>query len=425
METERRFSVSQISSLLKECFNNPGFKGLVIYGEVYSIRRGSFTYIELGDQGENKKSNSPILKCAFKTMYGGDRYGLSQIKEGDVVEIKGNLSYYEHGSAVTFWGDSINVLQTQEGKSLLERKRILNKLKDLGYLDEERKKKIPKYVSKVALITSKDSAAYHDIIDSLHNRFPVTSVLYPAIVQGENAPASVSRQLKRAIESDCEVIIIGRGGGGKGDLAAFDNEKLAMQIAESPKPIITCIGHEIDKSVADFVSDQYAKTPTAGGDMINPSLKDTYDNLNKYERDLADSFERELDSKVMALDSFAQRLESLSPSNKLDSVKSGLSKTEEILTSRFKAALNRNSSKLDGYGYSLSTNIGRVIQKKKESISFYENNLAKLDTSKIAKLGYAKITKNGVGIKSYADLEKGDEVTISFEDGHRTAEIKE
>ncbi len=424
METERRFSVSQISALLTECFRNPGFKGIVIYGEVYAIRRGKFTYIELGDQGAKTKSDSPVMRCAFRTMY-GDRYGLSSVKEGDVVEIKGSLSYYEHGSSVTFWGDSINVLQTQEGKALLERKRILNKLKDLGYLDEERKKPIPKYVSKVAIITGMDSAAYNDIKDSLHQRFPVNSVLFPAIVQGENAPASLSRQLKRAIDSDCEVIIIGRGGGSKGDLSCFDDEKLAVQIAQSPKPVITCIGHEIDRSVADYVSDKYAKTPTEGANLINPSLEDTFDALDSYESDIEDDFVRILDSKTMALDSISQRLDTLSPSKKIDSLKSTLDKTEELLVTRFKAALNRNSSNINDYAHALSDRIGMVVNAKKESISAYENGLAKLDTSKIAELGYAKITKNGVAVKNASDLEKGDLVTVSFEDGHRTAEIKE
>ncbi len=423
MENEKRFSVSRLSALLKECFKNPAFKGITVYGEVYSIGGSTYIYIDIGDQGQ-KQAKSPVLRCAFRPYYGSG-YGLENIKEGDIVEIHGNLTYYEHGSGVTLWGDSIKKLEDQTGKSLLEKKEILERLDKLGYLDEKRKKKLPKYVQKVALITSNNSAAYNDMIKTLHDRFPVSTVLYPAIVQGENAAASLSRQLKRAIASDCDCIIIGRGGGSKSDLSCFDDEKLAMMIAESPKVTITCIGHQIDTSIADRVSDYHAITPTEGASLINPSLKDTYETLAESEKNLKEELVSQIDQNVFALDTYEKRLEALSPLSRLASSRTALVNKEQILNSRFRTVLDKKASQINTESYDLKIKFNKAVSAKKENISSYENALEKLDTTKISKLGYAKITKNGAGIRSYKDLSKGDEVTISFEDGHKEAVIKE
>ena len=107
-------SVKQLSDILQGCFSNPAFSNIIVYGEVYSIKLGKFSYIELGNQG-NKQTSSPIIKCAFQTLY-GDTYHLKDIKVGDVIQVSGKLSYYPHGCSITLWGNRVDVLQTQLGK---------------------------------------------------------------------------------------------------------------------------------------------------------------------------------------------------------------------------------------------------------------------------------------------------------------------
>ena len=220
----KAYSVSEISDILKAAFSNPSFINLPVYGEVYSIKLGKFSYIEIGDQG-NKQTNSPLLKCAFSTFY-NDNFHLDEIKVGDVILITGNLSYYPHGSSITLWGNSVEILKSQEGKNLLLKKKTLEKLDKMGYLDEKRKRKIPTYCKKVAILTAENGAAYQDILKTLHDRFPVSSVLYPVVVQGDNAAKSIVKALHLANEKDYDVIILGRGGGSKTDLSCFDDEKV-------------------------------------------------------------------------------------------------------------------------------------------------------------------------------------------------------
>ncbi len=416
-------SVGELSSILKACFENPAFGDLTVYGEVYSIRvGGKFAYLDLGDQGKNQTS-SPVLRCAFSCFY-GDNYGLENVKSGDVVQIRGSLSYYPHGSSITFWGKELQVLQNQLGTNLIKKRKALEKLEKLGYLDESRKRPIPKFCKKVAILTAKDGAAYQDILKTLHDRFPVDSVLYPITVQGDGASSSIVKALAAANNDEgYDALIIGRGGGSKTDLSCFDDEKVALAIATSKIPVITCIGHTIDTAIADRVSDVKAITPTEGASLINPSLEEIQEDYNGLKDQLDSLFKSKLQEKALALDNYASRLKSLSPLNDIKNAKSMLDDYFTRLNDLFSLAIRNKTQEKQNFIFSLDSNYQNRLIKEKSLLQRYDSLLEKSNPQTIALKGYALIYKDGKKIHSSLELKAGDKALITFIDGRKNVKV--
>ena len=419
----KAYSVSEISQILKAAFENPAFSNLPVYGEVYSIKLGKFSYIELGDQG-NKQTNSPLLRCAFSTFY-NNNYHLEEIKVGDVIMITGKLSYYPHGSSVTLWGNEVEILKSQEGKNLLAKKKTLEKLDKLGYLDEKRKRKIPAYCKKVAILTAETGAAYQDILKTLHDRFPVSSVLYPCIVQGENAAKSLTEALLKAQEGDYDCILLGRGGGSKTDLSCFDDEKLSLAIAESKIPVITCIGHTIDLAIADRVSDIRAITPTEGASLINPSKEEVIKKRMEFTSQLDETMKNILRTNMMNLSAYIEKLEAYSPKNRIRHEKEQLNQYQEKLSLYYQNILTRKKNNLSLYTSEIDHLFSSLLQKKKLQKERFTSLLDNLNPEKFALKGYALIYKDGKKITSINQLKEDDKITITYHDGRKNAVIKE
>ncbi len=415
-------SVSQLSNILKACFENPMFSSLSVYGEVYSIRLGKFTYIDLGDQG-HKETNSPLLRCAFNCYYGND-YGLEDIKVGDVIQITGSLSYYAHGSSLTLWGKKVEMLQTQSGKALLEKKKTLEKLDKLGYLDPKRKRKIPRFCKRIAILTAETGAAYQDIKKTLHDRFPVDTVLFPTVVQGDGASRSIVKNLLLASHMDFDCIILGRGGGSKTDLSCFDDEKVALAIAESPIPVITCIGHTIDTAIADRVSDAQAITPTEGASLINPSLADIHDELENIRDGLNDRFLSIMNSALFTLEQRKKRLDSLSPLSYLKKEQKKISSSSASLNYCLNNVIRKKKLELAKQESSLLSLYQNCLSRKKERLLKMENDYEKYNPELFKDKGYAVIMKGDIKVTSALELNAEDEVEITFIDGRKKAKIE-
>lgn len=415
-------SVSALSEILKSCFENPLFQSLTVYGEVYSIKLGRFSYIEIGDQG-HKETNAPLLKCAFSTYYGQD-FGLDEIKVGDVIAITGSLSYYAHGSSITLWGrEKVKVLQSQAGKNLLAKQKCLEKLEKLGYLDEKRKRKLPKYCRSVAILTASNGAAYQDILKTIHDRFPVSTTLFPIVVQGADAAASITKALERASKGDYDCILLGRGGGSKTDLSCFDDERVAMAIATSPIPVITSIGHTIDVSIADRVSDIRAITPTEGAALINPSKESISELRDQQKSRLKLLMKTYLDNKAMYLEAMAQRLYALSPKARLISERKNLTALRERLEERYSRIIREKKDSLDSLSEKLKTSIFNRIQTAKNEMQIFAKSLQNYDPTAIMKKGYALLYREGEKITSIRQLDTDDELELVYHDGRKRVRV--
>lgn len=415
-------SVSELSDILKACFENPAFRSLSVYGEVYSIKIGKYTYIEIGDQGK-KQTDSPILRCAFSSFYQRS-VSFEEIKVGDVISITGSLSYYAHGSSLTFWGRDVEILKSQEGKNLLKKKKILEKLDKLGYLDEKRKRKLPRYCKKVAILTAEDSAAYQDILKTLHDRFPLDTVLFPCTVQGDGAAKSIVSALLKAQKGDFDCILLGRGGGSKTDLSCFDDELLALTIAESKIPVITCIGHTIDTAIADRVSDLKAITPTEGASLINPSLSETIERRETFYGKLTERMRHILENENYTLDIYLERLESLSMDARLKKKKTETEDYGKNLDSLFKKHVTSSQNRLNLVLKDYDASFMNILHKKEVYLTYLSSSLDGYDPEKISRKGYALVYKDGRKVTSSRELCPDDKVLITYPDGRKEALIK-
>ena len=170
------------------------------------------------------------------------------------------------------------------GQAYLDFLRLKEKLAKEGLFEDKYKKKIPLYAERIGVITSATGDAINDIIFTFNNRFPLAKIyLYPALVQGQDAPASLIKALNKANKDDLvDLIIIGRGGGSLEDLSCFNDEGLARAIFASRIPIISAVGHEADYSICDFVADLRAPTPTGAAMLASISKEDIYANLHKH-----------------------------------------------------------------------------------------------------------------------------------------------
>lgn len=415
-------SVGELSDILTNCFSNPKFSSIPVYGEVYSIRLGKFSYIEIGDQGKNQ-SSSPLLKCAFSSF---QRYqtDLEDIKVGDVILVKGKLSYYAHGSSITLWGNEVTILQSQEGKTLLAKKKTLEKLGHLGYLDKE-KKKIPHYCRKIAILTAETGAAYQDILKTLHDRFPVSTDLYPVIVQGEGAAKSMLNALEEVQKRDYDCILLGRGGGSKTDLSCYDDEKLCLAIAMSEIPIITCIGHTIDTAIADRVSDYQAITPTEGASLINPSLEEVNKKREDFLKNLNEKMNYILQEKISELAYRYERLQLLSPLNHVRQAKEKIVSSKKQMKVLYSSSLDKEINLLRQNKERMNHFFENLIQQKRMKINDFRSKLDTYDPIAMSEKGYALIYKGSQKVTSSKDLSVNDEITITYYDGRVKASIKE
>ena len=258
----------------------------------------------------------------------------------------------------------------------------------------------------------------------MKSRFPVSTVLYPCQVQGENAAKSIIRALTAAIDDKVDVIILGRGGGSNSDLSAFDDEELAFKIAESKVPIITCIGHSIDETIADRVASKVCITPTDAGNSINPSLAEVKDSLSSKKRMLIDLITAVLRDYENALSFKKKIFLSLSSDKRIELLKNTLEKKMNLFVSLFKDAIIRQKDMMKNKKDHLNYNINNLVGVYKTRLTEKNLLLEKNSKQDIATKGYIKVFIDDKIIKSSDDLKTGDEVSLSFFDGKKDAIIK-
>ena len=256
------FTVSQLNQRAKQLLE-VSFASVRVEGEISNLSRPSsgHWYFTLKDAGAQ-------VRCAmFRSRTALLKF---QPKEGDKVEVRARVSLYENRGDFQLIVDAMK--PAGEGALLLAFQQLKQKLTGMGLFDQERKRPLPEVIRRVAIITSPGGAAVHDMLTVLKRRWPMLEVdIYPALVQGREAPPQIMNSLQRANrDAQADVIILGRGGGSLEDLWCFNDETLAHTIAASDIPVISAVGHETDFTIADFVADLRAPTPSAAAELISP-----------------------------------------------------------------------------------------------------------------------------------------------------------
>ena len=247
--------------------------------------------------------------CAIKTVMFASYAGNLPFRpeNGMAVIIRGSVSLYERDGSYQLY--CYDMQPEGKGGLQLAYEQLLAKLKGEGLFDEERKRPLPKYPEKIGLITSDTGAALHDMLNILSRRYPPAGlILYPALVQGKDAPKSLIKALDYFNRNDsCDVIIIGRGGGSLEDLWAFNDEQLVRAVAASKIPVISAVGHETDVTLCDFAADLRAPTPSAAAELAVPDGAALLNRLNQKEQELSNLIQYKLFAARQYFDSVMNR----------------------------------------------------------------------------------------------------------------------
>ena len=391
------YSVGQVNRYVKNMFiQDYVLRKVYVKGEVSNCKYHTSGHIYF-----SLKDETGVLSCV---MFAGQRRGLAfRMKDGDRVVVGGAVDVYERDGRYQMYAKEI----TLEGAGALYERFLALKaeLEEMGMFAPEYKQPIPRFIRRLGVVTAPTGAAVQDIRNISLRRNPYLQIiLYPALVQGDGAADSIVKGIRMLDEAGVDTIIVGRGGGSIEDLWAFNEEKVARAIFECRTPIISAVGHEVDFTIADFVADLRAPTPSAAAELAVDDMAQVMYTLSSYQ----ERFQRDLREKIefqrVRLGQYQMRLKYLSPESRLRDRRQALVDFEDTL----RRAMD---NKLQQYRHRLGIYLERY-----QGLS----PLAKLNQ------GYSFVADtDGRGITSVSQVKPGDRVEISVTDGVIQAEVSD
>ena len=443
------FSVSEINFEVKQYLEGTNtFKNIFIQGEISNI-----TYYSSGHLYFTLKDAGASVKCAiFRYKYRGVPVDL---KEGEQVKIRGNVTLYERSGSYQIVADFLE--RTNSIGSLYEKMEMLKrKYNEKGYFDSSQKKLLPKLPTNVGVVTAATGAAIRDIVNTAHKRFPNVNIfLYPAKVQGDGAALEIvsgidffnrAKNFEEKNKICVDTVIVGRGGGSIEDLWAFNEEIVIEAIYKSEIPIISSVGHEIDNLLSDLVADRRAATPTQAAEILIPEKKNLIEELNNKKNGLTKILQNRVTLMRKELEQKKNNYYIKNFLNILDDKKMEIIEKEKILIKVLKRILKKAEEKLEYRKQQINKiDLKKEIFKRKENLREKEKNInfaiknilndakknlqyKKLKISKysvqdILNLGYTITRKNGKIVKRGIELSKNDAVEVQFKDVRRKMKV--
>ena len=439
---EKYLSVTTLTKYLKMKFDkDPYLERVYLTGQVSNFRkRPTHQYFSLKDD------RAVIQATIWSGVY--QRLGFD-LEEGMKINVVGRVQVYEPSGSYSI------IIEKAEpdgvGALAIQFEQLKKKLSEEGLFQERFKQSLPQFSKKIGVVTSRSGAVIQDIITTVSRRFPgVEIVLYPTKVQGEGAAEEIARNIARANErDDLDVLIIGRGGGSIEDLWAFNEEIVVRAIFESRLPIISSVGHETDVTLADFVADKRAATPTAAAELATPVTKlDLLTYLQNQEKRMTTAVKHSLSKKKEAVRILSQSVIFRQPERLYDGYLQRLDQLQLRLKQGLNAELVRNQQKVQEQVHrleQLSPIIkiqryqDRIQQLKKllrsQMAVTYDAKVAEvkrlseallmLDTSRIVARGYAIVKKGEVVVASAKDLKENDQVSLLMRDGQVELEVRD
>ena len=333
------YSVSQVNSYIKNMFTQDFvLNSIYIKGEVSNCKyhTSGHIYFSLKDKGG----------VISGVMFAGNRGGLNfTLKEGQDVIVLGSVSVYEKSGSYQVYAKQI--MLDGAGQLYQKYEELKKELEEMGMFDIMYKQPIPKYATKIGICTASTGAAIQDIRNISSRRNPYVQLyLYPAIVQGENAVASIVQGLRYLDEMDMDVIIVGRGGGSIEDLWAFNEEAVARTIFNMKTPVISAVGHETDTTIADYVADLRAPTPSAAAELAVYEYSEVKEQILNCESLLRRAINQKLLNERMHLEHSRLKLQTLHPRQKLNEKRQRAVDAENTLRSLMERHLTKEKHRL-------------------------------------------------------------------------------
>lgn len=390
------YSVGQVNRYVKNMFVQDFFlRKVYVQGEVSNCKYHTSGHIYF-----SLKDETGTLSCV---MFAGQRRGLSfRMKDGDKVVVGGSVDVYERDGRYQLYAKEI----TLEGAGALYERFLALKqeLEEMGMFAQEYKQPIPKFVRRLGVVTAPTGAAVQDIRNISLRRNPYLQIiLYPAQVQGEGAAKSIVRGIRMLDAAGVDVIIVGRGGGSIEDLWAFNEEIVARAIFECRTPVISAVGHETDFTIADFVADLRAPTPSAAAELAVYDYRSVIERIRGYEERMDRAMSGRLELLRSRLAQYRMKLQYASPQNRLRENRQYAADLEDRIREAF----------------------GQKLTDRRHRLSLYLQRFEGLSPLRKLNQGYAYVMgRDQKAVTEVGQVKKGDALWISVTDGTIEAEVR-
>ncbi|MCB8979598.1 MAG: exodeoxyribonuclease VII large subunit [Ardenticatenaceae bacterium] len=384
------WSVSELTQYIRELFEiDYRLQDVEVSGEI-----SNFTRARSGHLYFTLKDDKAQLKCVmWRTAAERIRF---QPQDGDAVVLNGRISVYEASGVYQLYAEQMSPLGQGDLAAAFEA--LKAKLADEGLFDAEFKKPIPPFPRKIGIVTSADAAALRDIINVLRRRYPLVSVLIaPTLVQGADAPPQIVRALRWLDGcTDIDTIIVARGGGSMEDLWAFNDEGVARAIFAAQHPIISGVGHEVDFTIADFVADLRAPTPSAAAELAVPDVSELRPYFQTIQQQMKNLVLEQIGQHRWQVQTLRRSLNHLSP----------------------RVGIAGNRQRLDGWQARLERAMQRRLDQSNHRLNVLQAQLTAVSPKATLERGYAIVrTGDGRIVRSSTTVRPGDALTVQVHDG--------
>ena len=416
---DKYVSVSQLTNYIKRLIgSDSNLREVYVRGEISNYKN----YRSSGHRYFSLKDEKSVIPAVF---FKWDSMDLKfEPEEGMKVLIRAKVDVYpEQGKYQLYVKEMI---EAGKGNLYIAFEQLKKELREAGYFDESLKKPIPKFPRKIGVVTASTGAAIRDIVTTIKRRWPLCEIiLFPSLVQGSQAPRNIVDQILLADrEFDLDTLIVGRGGGSIEDLWAFNERIVAKAILSCETPVISAVGHETDFTIADYVADLRAATPTAAAELAVPDRNELMSNLNNLDSRANNVVRKQLENNLDKLENIRNRTLFKNPYVilekrvlKLDSLRARLGSSSKDMIGSGQIRLSRVKS----------SNVFRdpesIFKTKRTALDNFIGKLEVLNPLLTIKRGYAVARTNGKVVSSAKDLKKDDELEIEFKDGKVNARV--
>ena len=414
---EAYITVSEVTDYIGNLIaGDLNLRHIFIKGELSNVNlyRSGHLYFTLKDD-----------ESQIKGVMFGARYKLKELrpKDGMKVLIEGKIDVYKKNGMYQLYVDKIS----KDGVGDLHQRylELKEKLNKEGLFDESHKKKIPNFPKRIGVVTAQNGAAIRDIITTIERRWPLCEViLFPSLVQGDKSAENIAYQIKRSENFDLDTLIVGRGGGSIEDLWSFNEEIVARAIYDCNTPVISAVGHEIDYTIADFVADLRAATPTAAAEIAVPPYGEIKNGVGQLKLRANMAINKQFGENQSKFEAIVSKKLFTNPSEIYAPKEMLLDNLVNRLEHSSQSLIMKNKSRLDLIKHSnIFKNPNEVIKANQENYLLQLSKLEILNPLNTLKRGYTLAKSEGKVISSSKDLKSGDELEIEFDDGNVNTKV--
>lgn len=408
---DKYLTISAITRYLKAKLDlDENLQTVFLKGEISNFKAHTSGHFYFSLKDENSKINAIMFRSnASKVLF--------KPSDGMKVLVTGRISIYEAMGGYQIYVDEM--LEDGVGNLYIAFEQLKEKLGKEGLFSKEHKKKIPKFPKRIGIITASTGAAIKDILTTIQRRFPICeTILFPTLVQGENAKDDIVKNIIKAQDYDLDVLIVGRGGGSIEDLWPFNEEVVARAIYDSKVPIISAVGHEVDFTIADFVADLRAPTPTAAAELAVPNMSDLRKHIDQLNIRLNESIYKKVNYLKLYLDSLKNSFVIKNPMIMYENKKQNLDLINTKLNDLMLGKVDKYKNEIEKIKKSyVLTNPKLLYKDKIINLKNIIDKLELLNPLNILSRGYSITYFNDKALKSIKKINKEDILNIRLKDG--------